>query len=73
MYAPRPRGAPATAPVAFYERVKQASSEKIAAGIWRPHGRIPSEAELVAQFGFSRMTITRAVRALTTRPAAVPA
>lgn len=65
MYSPRPRVAPATAPVPFYEKVKQAISEKIAAGIWRPHDRIPSEAELVAQFGFSRMTINRAVRALT--------
>lgn len=65
MYSPRPRVASATAPVPFYEKVKQVISEKIAAGIWRPHDRIPSEAELVAQFGFSRMTINRAVRALT--------
>src|SRR5690606_8658109 len=34
-------------------------------GVWRPHDRIPSEAELVAQFGFSRMTINRALRELT--------
>lgn len=65
MYSPRPRPAPASAPVPFYEKVKQAISEKIYAGIWRPHDRIPSEAELVAQFGFSRMTINRAVRELT--------
>jgi GntR family histidine utilization transcriptional repressor len=44
---------------AFYEKVKQAISEKIHSGVWRPHDRIPSEAELVAQFGFSRMTINR--------------
>jgi formiminoglutamase len=50
---------------AFYEKVKQAISEKIASGVWRPHDRIPSEAELVAQFGFSRMTINRALRELT--------
>lgn len=52
-------------PAPFYEKVKQAISEKIATGVWRPHDRIPSEAELVAQFGFSRMTINRALRELT--------
>jgi len=56
---------PPSAPAPFYEKVKQAISEKIAAGVWKPHDRIPSEAELVAQFGFSRMTINRALRELT--------
>ncbi|WLI77910.1 histidine utilization repressor [Kosakonia sp. H02] len=65
MYSPRSRIASASAPVPFYEKVKQAISEKIYDGTWRPHDRIPSEAELVAQFGFSRMTINRAVRELT--------
>lgn len=61
MFAQQPRSAPAP----FYEKVKQAISEKIHRGEWRPHDRIPSEAELVAQFGFSRMTINRALRELT--------
>lgn len=65
MYSPRSRPAAANAPVPFYEKVKQAISEKIYAGVWQPHDRIPSEAELVAQFGFSRMTVNRAVRELT--------
>ena len=60
MHAPR-TGAPAP----FYEKIKRVISDNIAAGIWRPHDRIPSEAELVAQFGFSRMTINRALRELT--------
>jgi len=60
--SPLPQPSP---PAPFYEKVKQAISEKIAAGVWRPHDRIPSEAELVAQFGFSRMTINRALRELT--------
>ncbi len=55
MFAQQPRSAPAP----FYEKVKQAISEKIHSGVWRPQDRIPSEAELVAQFGFSRMTINR--------------
>lgn len=54
-----------SAPAPFYEKVKQEISEKIASGIWQPHVRIPSEAELVAQYGFSRMTINRALRELT--------
>ena len=54
-----------SAPAPFYEKVKQEISEKIASGIWQPHDRIPSEAELVAQYGFSRMTINRALRELT--------
>ena len=53
-----------SAPAPFYEKVKQEISEKIASGIWQPHDRIPSEAELVAQYGFSRMTINRALREL---------
>ena len=60
MYSPR-----AGAPAPFYEKIKRVISDNIAAGIWRPHDRIPSEAELVAQFGFSRMTINRALRELT--------
>ncbi|MBK4714527.1 MULTISPECIES: histidine utilization repressor [Tenebrionibacter/Tenebrionicola group] len=65
MFSSRPRPAPASMPAPFYEKVKQAISEKIYAGVWRPHDRIPSEAELVAQFGYSRMTINRALRELT--------
>ena len=54
-----------TAPAPFYEKVKMEISEKISSGIWQPHDRIPSEAELVEQYGFSRMTINRALRELT--------
>ncbi|AKQ37974.1 GntR family transcriptional regulator [Salmonella enterica subsp. enterica serovar Ouakam] len=53
MYSSRSRSAPAP----FYETVKQDICKKIAGGVWQPHDRIPSEAELVAQYGFSRMTI----------------
>lgn len=61
MYSSRSRSAPAP----FYETVKQDICKKIADGVWQPHDRIPSEAELVAQYGFSRMTINRALRELT--------
>lgn len=56
---------PRLAPAPFYETVKREIGEKIASGVWQPHDRIPSEAELVAQYGFSRMTINRALRELT--------
>lgn len=30
-----------SAPVPFYEKVKQTISDNIASGVWRPHDRIP--------------------------------
>jgi DNA-binding LacI/PurR family transcriptional regulator len=36
-------------------------------GRWKPGERIPTEAELVEQYGVSRITVTRAVRDLETR------
>lgn len=65
MFSSRSRPSADSTPAPFYAKVKQAISKKISAGEWRPHDRIPSEAELVAQFGFSRMTINRALRELT--------
>jgi len=65
MFSSQPRLAASQEPVPFYEKVKQSISSNIHAGIWKPHDRIPSEAELVQQFGFSRMTINRALRELT--------
>ncbi|CDL82521.1 histidine utilization repressor [Xenorhabdus szentirmaii] len=52
-------------PVPLYARVKQTIVEKIYTGEWKPHDRVPSEAELVKQFNCSRMTANRALRELT--------
>ncbi|MDX7999567.1 histidine utilization repressor [Xenorhabdus sp. Reich] len=52
-------------PVPLYAKVKQAIIEKIYTGEWKPHDRVPSEAELVKQFNCSRMTANRALRELT--------
>ncbi|CDG18326.1 histidine utilization repressor [Xenorhabdus doucetiae] len=52
-------------PVPLYAQVKQAIIEKIYTGAWKPHDRVPSEAELVKQFNCSRMTANRALRELT--------
>jgi GntR family histidine utilization transcriptional repressor len=45
-------------------RVKQHLKDGLAAGQWPAGALMPSEAELVAQFGVSRMTVNRALREL---------
>jgi len=47
-----------------YSRVKDYLKAGLAAGRWRPGELMPSEAELVARFGVSRMTVSRALREL---------
>ena len=46
-------------PAAPYARVKAFLKEALASGRWLPGVLMPSDAELVAQFGVSRMTVTR--------------
>jgi GntR family transcriptional regulator, histidine utilization repressor len=52
-----PSGAP-------YTRVKQHLKDGLASGRWAPGALMPSEAELVATFSVSRMTVSRALREL---------
>jgi GntR family histidine utilization transcriptional repressor len=47
-----------------YVRVKQHLLDGLASGRWPPGSLMPSEAELVAAFGVSRMTVNRALREL---------
>ncbi|HET9976506.1 MAG TPA: histidine utilization repressor [Burkholderiaceae bacterium] len=47
-----------------YQRVKQHLKDGLANGRWAPGALMPSEADLVAQFGVSRMTVNRALREL---------
>ncbi|WP_088286286.1 histidine utilization repressor [Ideonella sp. A 288] len=47
-----------------YARVKQHLRDELARGRWAAGELMPSEAELVAQFGVSRMTVNRALREL---------
>lgn len=47
-----------------YAQVKQFLKDGLAAGRWSPGALMPSEAELVAQFQVSRMTVNRALREL---------
>jgi GntR family transcriptional regulator, histidine utilization repressor len=44
--------------------VKAALRERIARGGWQPGARLPSERDLVAEFGCARMTVHRALREL---------
>ncbi|MDR3496818.1 MAG: histidine utilization repressor [Ancalomicrobiaceae bacterium] len=48
----------------LYSAVKQMILDRIANGAWAPGHRVPSENELVAELGLSRMTINRALREL---------
>ena len=50
--------------LAPYARVKQHLKRELARGRFPPGALMPSEAELVARFGVSRMTVNRALREL---------
>jgi GntR family transcriptional regulator, histidine utilization repressor len=47
-----------------YAAVKASLKQRIAQGGWQPGTRLPSERELVQQFGCARMTVHRALREL---------
>ena len=49
-----------------YTRVKEFLKHGLSVGQWTPGSVMPSESALVAQFGVSRMTVTRAMRELQT-------
>ncbi|WEX76845.1 histidine utilization repressor [Sinorhizobium numidicum] len=51
-------------PVPRYEAVKQFIRSRIESGEWPAHHRIPSENDIVADLGVSRMTANRALREL---------
>jgi GntR family transcriptional regulator, histidine utilization repressor len=59
-----PRAHQGTAGPAPYARVKAHLKGGLARGLWAAGARMPSEAELVAQFGVSRMTVSRALKEL---------
>lgn len=47
-----------------YQRVKDLLAGEVTAGRWREDEALPSESQLVAAFGLSRMTVNRALREL---------
>ena len=50
--------------VPLYEQLKGAISADIISGVYKPGTRLPSEAELEAEYGVSRITVRRAVKEL---------
>jgi GntR family histidine utilization transcriptional repressor len=68
--APRPTherattGAVLAQSLALYQQIMDFIVAKIQNGTWRPGDRLPSENDLVVQFGISRMTVNRALRQL---------
>jgi len=58
----RPTEVPAS--VALYQQIKDFIASRIQDGTWRPGDKLPSENDLVVQFGMSRMTVNRALREL---------
>lgn len=65
MHPAMTRTQPRPGSVALYQQIKDFIARNITSGAWPPGHRLPSEHELVAQFGISRMTINRALRELT--------
>jgi GntR family histidine utilization transcriptional repressor len=51
-------------PVPRYIEIRRDLEARILSGAWRPGFRIPSEHDLMQQFGCSRMTVNKAVTAL---------
>jgi len=49
----------------LYLQLKNHVLKQIRSGLWATGSRVPSEAELVSEFGMSRMTVNRALRELT--------
>ena len=62
--APANRATQTIAGVARYQQVKDFVAGKIQDGTWKAGDRLPSENDLVVQFGLSRMTVNRALREL---------
>ncbi|OLF73026.1 hypothetical protein AWH62_08720 [Maricaulis sp. W15] len=48
-----------------YDQIRRTLLDRIRSGSWEPGHRLPSEADLCDHFGTARMTVSRALRALT--------
>lgn len=51
-------------PLPLYGRIRDELRAQIVAGIYPPHARLPSESELIAQYGVSRITVRHALAEL---------
>ncbi|HVB74113.1 MAG TPA: GntR family transcriptional regulator [Ktedonobacteraceae bacterium] len=53
-------------PIPLYHQLKQALRDEIERGIYKPGDRLPSEPELIRQYGISRITVRQALDELET-------
>lgn len=51
----------ALSPVPLYTQIKEMVRAKILDGTYAPHAQLPSEAEMIAAFGVSRITVRQAI------------
>jgi GntR family histidine utilization transcriptional repressor len=51
-------------PATLHDRIHSTIEARILSGEWEPGRRVPSEAELMAQYGCARMTVNKALSAL---------
>lgn len=51
-------------PVSFYRQLYTILRDELARGTWKPGDRLPSEAELIATYGVSRITVRQAFELL---------
>ncbi len=54
----------ADSPVSYYQQLYAILRQEILGGVWKPSERMPSEAELMADYGVSRITVRQAVELL---------
>ncbi|MDR0602071.1 MAG: GntR family transcriptional regulator [Treponema sp.] len=53
-----------TIPISLYYQLKEKLLKKIQTGEWKPGQKIPSESELCAAYGLSRITVRKAIEEL---------
>lgn len=56
--------APDTRPTTLHARIRAEVEARILSGEWKPGDRLPTETELMARYGCSRMTVNKAMASL---------
>lgn len=56
--------APDTRPATLHARIRSEVEARILSGEWQPGDRLPTETELMARYGCSRMTVNKAMASL---------
>jgi GntR family transcriptional regulator len=56
-----PRSVTGEVPAPLYSRIRENLRGKILRGVYQPHDRMPSESELMTEYGVSRITVRQAL------------